>query len=99
MARANVLILLDPRDNIAIALQELPVGALIEQPDLQSPLKVVTPIPRGHKIALIDIPKGAPIIKYGERMGHTTTAIERGAHVHTHNVIGDRVSTEPESRA
>ena len=29
-------------------------------------------------------------------MGHAYKPIERGAHVHTHNVIGDRVSTEPE---
>jgi altronate dehydratase len=92
MARTNVLILLDSRDNIAIALQELQVGEVITQSDLAIPLEVQSVIPRGHKIALTDIAKGAAIIKYGERMGH---AIDRGTHVHTHNVIGDRVSTEP----
>ena len=95
MARANTLIVLDSRDNIAIALQELAVGTILEQSDLASPLEVRTAIPRGHKIALVDIAKGEPIIKYGERMGHTYHAIPRGSHVHTHNVIGDRVSTEP----
>jgi altronate dehydratase len=95
MTRANTLIFLDSRDNIAIALQELQVGEVISQSELNSPLKVRSTIPRGHKIALTDIAKGDPIIKYGERMGHAYKAIERGAHVHTHNVIGDRVSTEP----
>jgi len=95
MARVNSLIVLDARDNIAIALQELPVGMRIEQSDIASTLEVKTVIPRGHKIALVDIAKGDPIIKYGERMGHAFAHIPRGSHVHTHNVIGDRVSTEP----
>jgi hypothetical protein len=38
--------------------------------------------------------KGDGVIKYGERMGHATKAIEVGCHVHTHNVLGDRLSTE-----
>jgi altronate hydrolase len=96
MGRANVLILLDARDNIAVALQELHIGQVITQPDITAPLEVKTVIPRGHKIALTEINKNEPIIKYGERMGHAYKPIERGAHVHTHNVIGDRVSTEPE---
>ena len=97
MGRTNVVILLDSRDNIAIALQELHVGHVISQSDLEVPVEVRSIIPRGHKIALTDIAKGEPIIKYGERMGHAYKAIELGTHVHTHNVIGDRVSTEPES--
>lgn len=95
VARKNSLIILDSRDNIAIALQELPVGTHIQQEDLYAPLDVKTVIPRGHKIALVDIAKGDPIIKYGERMGHAYVSISRGSHVHTQNVIGDRVSTEP----
>jgi len=97
MARANTLIVLDVHDNIAIALQELSIGTIINQDDISAPLEVKTAIPRGHKIALTDIEKGSAIIKYGERMGHAYHAIPRGAHVHTHNVIGDRVSTEPTS--
>ena len=95
MARANILIVLDSRDNIAIALQDLALGLVIEQTDIDTPLVVANAIPRGHKIALCDIAKGEPIIKYGERMGHAFAPIARGAHVHTQNVIGDRVSTEP----
>ena len=95
MARANILIVLDSRDNIAIALQDLALGLVIEQTDIDTPLVVTNAIPRGHKIALCEIAKGDPIIKYGERMGHAFAPIARGAHVHTQNVIGDRVSTEP----
>ena len=38
--------------------------------------------------------KNDGIIKYGERMGHATRDIQVGEHVHTHNVLGDRLSKE-----
>ncbi len=40
----------------------------------------------GHKYARRDIKKGENIIKYGQRIGHATEDIPKGAHVHTHNV-------------
>lgn len=43
-------------------------------------------IPRGHKIALTDIPEGSPIIKYGNPIGYAKCDIHAGEWVHTHNV-------------
>lgn len=43
-------------------------------------------IPLGHKIALADIARGAPVIKYDCQIGKTTQAIKKGDHVHTHNL-------------
>lgn len=40
----------------------------------------------GHKYALRDIKNGEDIIKYGNPIGHATTDIKVGEHVHTHNV-------------
>ena len=86
------VLILDPRDNIAVCLVDLNVGDLVEQDDFT--ITVLSRIPRGHKIASSDIAKNDGIIKYGERMGHATSEIEIGEHVHTHNVLGDRLSTE-----
>ena len=86
------ILILDPRDNIAVCLADLSAGDQIEQDDIS--IKVLSNIPRGHKIASRSIAKDAGIIKYGERMGHATAAIAVGEHVHTHNVLGDRLSTE-----
>ncbi|MGD8239933.1 MAG: UxaA family hydrolase [Armatimonadota bacterium] len=57
-----------------------------------STLRVTAPqrIPLGHKIALTDIAKGAPVIKYDEAIGTATRAIKRGEHVHTHNLKSGR---------
>ena len=49
---------------------------------------------RGHKIASKAIAKDGGIIKYGERMGHAIAPIAAGEHVHVHNILGDRLSTE-----
>ena len=40
----------------------------------------------GHKYALRDIAKGENIIKYGNPIGHATSDIKKGEHVHTHNI-------------
>lgn len=86
------LLILDARDNVAVCLVDLEVGDLIEQDNIK--IKVINRIARGHKIASKEIAKAEGIIKYGERMGHATAPITAGEHVHVHNILGDRLSTE-----
>jgi hypothetical protein len=86
------LLILDDRDNIAVCLSELTVGEVVRQDELE--ISVLNFIPRGHKVAIKEISSGAGVIKYGERMGHATSNISVGEHVHVHNVLGDRLSTE-----
>lgn len=43
-------------------------------------------IPLGHKIALVDIPKGGAVTKYDESIGVASRTIAKGEHVHTHNL-------------
>lgn len=42
--------------------------------------------PIGHKIALTDIKNGDTIIKYGQDVGKAVADIQKGDHVHTHNM-------------
>jgi (2R)-sulfolactate sulfo-lyase subunit alpha len=43
-------------------------------------------VPIGHKIALKDFKAGDTAIKYGEDIGKIIADIEKGGHVHTHNL-------------
>ncbi len=43
-------------------------------------------IPIGHKLALIDIPEGSTVIKYGHDIGRAVAPIKSGQHLHVHNV-------------
>ncbi|MFL6073693.1 MAG: UxaA family hydrolase [Mycobacteriales bacterium] len=51
-------------------------------------------VPAGHKVALRDLPAGAPVHKYGQLIGYTTAPVAAGEHVHAHNLefraVGDR---------
>ena len=86
------VLVLNAADNIAICLEDMPAGTVVDQDNLK--LTITQKIPRGHKVASRAVTKGDGIIKYGERMGHATKDISVGEHVHTHNVLGDRLSTE-----
>ena len=92
MLNNRKILILNENDNIAVALVDLEVGEVINQDALN--LTIQNRIPRGHKVATKAISKDEGVIKYGERMGHATSEINIGEHVHTHNVLGDRLSAE-----
>jgi altronate hydrolase len=79
------LLILNPKDNVAIALTNLHTGQTVEQ-DGRS-LTVVEDIPVGHKLTLVEIPAGEYVVKYGEEIGRVKALIPRGAHAHVHNII------------
>lgn len=83
------LLILDPRDNVAIATQDLRSGqtALLDDREIA----VLDDVPRGHKVALTALPIGADVLRYGEVIGATTAVITVGEHVHVHNLISKRI--------
>jgi altronate dehydratase len=88
MTIISAAVVINERDNVAIALRGLAAGTEISV-DMRGRVETITlrsDIPLGHKLALQDIEAGAPVIKYGEPIGESTTRIARGEHVHTHNV-------------
>jgi len=84
----NKLNVLHPKDNVGTALYKLVKGETVRYTINQASFEVTTTedIPLGHKVALIDFDKSAPIIKYGEVIGEAGEKIARGAMVHVHNV-------------
>ncbi|HBM58353.1 MAG TPA: galactonate dehydratase [Citreicella sp.] len=76
------LIRLNPQDNVAVARERLNPRELSEVEGI--PLRAR--IPRGHKLALRQIPMGEAVIKYGQIIGFATADIGAGDHVHTQNL-------------
>src|ERR1700722_2757623 len=66
---------LNERDNVAIVVNDfgLPAGSRFA-----CGLELRAYVPQGHKTALIDIPEGEPIRRYGETIGYAATAIHAG---------------------
>ncbi len=49
-------------------------------------VKATSDIPINHKIAVKDVRVGNEVYKYGEKIGHATSDIKTGDHVHTNNL-------------
>ena len=84
----NPAIVISAEDNVATALEALEPGQTIQAGG--ATVQVSEAIPRGHKVALLAIRAGGVILKYGSPIGHASSDIAAGAHVHTHNVSSDR---------
>lgn len=85
-----------PDDTVGVAVTDLSSGHRVagSYQDGQAipELEVKSDVPLGHKIALTSIASGERIRKYGENIGVATLDIDAGAHVHTHNLTGERWS-------
>ena len=80
---------MNERDNVAIVANDggLDAGAVLPGgPTLRDR------VPQGHKVALVDIPAGAPVLRYGMAIGHALQDIPAGCWVH------ERLLQMPEAR-
>ena len=71
---------INDKDNVAVALEELRKGEVIDN------IELLDDIPFGHKVLLNDLKSGENIIKYGNPIGHLTVDCKKGEHIHEHNL-------------
>ena len=74
-----------PCDNVAVVAADVEAGGAVRLDD-GTELETVEAAARGSKVALSAIPRGEPVIRYGEEIGRATDDIAVGQHVHTHNL-------------
>jgi len=90
------ILLHEPDDDVGVAVADLKKGAAVGAVTLEGkPAGKVTlreKVPLGHKVAMRDLPKDKPVMKYGRPVGKAVQAIAKGAHVHTHNLKTSRWS-------
>ena len=84
MSEVDLLVLREG-DDVAVATRDLSPGDHVQAPGT-GPVAVGQPVPRGHKLALRDVPAGAEVHKYGQVIGVATADIAPGDHVHSHNL-------------
>ncbi|NCB31548.1 MAG: galactarate dehydratase, partial [Clostridia bacterium] len=70
---------LNPRDNVAIAAQDIPKGT-----ELSPGIVTLSDIPQGHKIALQAIPANDVIRRYGVVLGYAIEPIQKGQWINEH---------------
>ncbi len=68
-----------PQDTVAILVNE---GGLRAGTRFDSGLTLIEDVPEAHKVALVDIRAGEPILRYGSVIGYAERDIPRGSWVH-----------------
>jgi galactarate dehydratase len=78
-ARAPLYITMHERDNVAIVANDggLPAGTVFP-----SGLTLVDKVPQGHKVALVDLAAGDPVVRYNVVIGRAARALRAGSWVH-----------------
>jgi altronate hydrolase len=82
------VVYLHPDDNTCVAARNLPAGTEVAAGAYEARLR--GDVRLGHKIALVRVPKGERVLKYGQTIGFATETIEPGDWVHTHNLEAGR---------
>ena len=75
----------DIKDNVAVVIQDTPAGSSLVISSGES-LYAADDIPAGHKVALCDIERGEPVVKFGRTIGIASRDIKTGEYLHCHNI-------------
>ncbi|MEJ1156975.1 UxaA family hydrolase [Prosthecomicrobium sp. N25] len=70
---------LQPQDTVVVAVDTIETGAAV------AGVTARARVPRGHKMATVPMPAGAPVVKFGQIIAFATADIAPGDHVHSHN--------------
>ena len=77
-------------DSVGVATVDIKAGdtatGLFMDTQENIEVKTLSDIPLGHKVALRDHKVDEPVIKYGNDIGKVVADIDKGQHVHTHNL-------------
>jgi len=75
---------LHPEDDVAVVLEPaVPGDTVTVEEDV---VVIRDPVPRFHKVALRDLQEGSLVRKGGEVIGAAARPVQRGQHVHIHNL-------------
>lgn len=85
-------IILHAADNVATVLRPIAAGeeVVLRKPGGDARIFSRETVPLCHKIALVALAPGDPILKYGECIGEARNVIAAGDWVHVHNIVSRR---------
>ena len=91
MSEIPQLLVHDHEDNVGVVVVEgLKSGTkmlcCVTADNSTFELEACADVPIGHKVALNNLKEGDTAIKYGEDIGKFIANVEKGGHVHVHNL-------------
>jgi altronate dehydratase small subunit len=84
-------IVLHSTDNVATLIDTARAGEdCALQGERKGHVSLLEEVAFGHKVCIVEIPKGGEILKYGQVIGRATQSITVGEHAHVHNIDSAR---------
>ncbi len=80
--RKPIVIKMNEKDNVAIAVKDIAKDTLVFDN-----IVAKNDIPQAHKVALVEIKKDEPVIRYGVCLGYAINDIEQGAWINEHMLL------------
>lgn len=87
MGKARAIVI-NNRDSVATVVTDVAAGEEVKYGS--GKVRALEGISQGHKIALMDLPVGTQVIKYGLPIGIASRPVRKGEWVHIHNVRSQR---------
>jgi hypothetical protein len=88
-SRLPPLLLLHPDDNIVVARRDIAAGEKVELDGQR--FTIPAGVELGHKLARRVIEADERVLKYGAPIGSMKVRVDRGEHVHLHNLKSDYI--------
>ena len=86
MLRRSMMIF--PDDSVAMVLEDAFKGDVIET--ARGRVELLEDVEFAHKVSVVPLKKGDPVIKYREEIGYMLTDAPVGTWIHNHNMGCDR---------
>ena len=80
---------IDDKDSCVTVTEPVKAGDTVEYHLADGTVETVTALgdaPIYHKIAIVDVPEGGFVYKYGQKIGIASCDTKKGDYVHTHNL-------------
>lgn len=80
---------INDKDSCVTVAEAVKAGDTVKYNLADGTVRYVTALsdsPIYHKIAIVDVPEGEYVYKYGEKIGIATCDIKAGDYIHTHNL-------------
>jgi (2R)-sulfolactate sulfo-lyase subunit alpha len=84
------ILLHEANDDVGVAVMDLKAGeeigvATLEGKEVKE-IKLVSDVPLGHKVAMVNLSADKHVIEYGRAIGCAIAPIQAGEHIHIHNI-------------
>lgn len=89
MLRKSLMI--NPADSVVMVLEDAQRGDVVSTP--KGEIVLLEDVEFAHKVSIVDLKQGAPVIKYGEEIGYMLQDARAGTWIHSHNMGCDRGKT------